>query len=132
MPGLSPQRERFAQAVASGLNQSDAYRAAYKVRAGTKPNSINVAASQLMANHNVAIRVAELRAPAAKAATITLESHLADLQRLRNMAVKEKQFSAAITAEVARGKAAGVHIERADITNSDGSLRPQVIKIIAA
>lgn len=130
--GLSPQRERFAQAVASGMNQSDAYRAAYKVRAGTKPNSINVAASQLMANHNVAIRVAELRAPAAKAATITLESHLADLQRLRNMAVKEKQFSAAITAEVARGKAAGVHIERADITNSDGSLRPQVIKIIAA
>lgn len=132
MPGLSPQRERFAQAVASGLNQSDAYRAAYKVRAGTKPNSINVAASQLMANPNIALRVAELRAPAAKAATITLESHLADLQRLRNMAVKEKQFSAAITAEVARGKAAGVHIERADITNSDGSLRPQVIKIIAA
>ncbi len=132
MPGLSPQRERFAQAVASGLNQSDAYRAAYKVRAGTKPNSINVAASQLMANHNVAIRVAELRAPAAKKATITLESHLADLQRLRNMAVKEKQFSAAITAEVARGKAAGVHIERADITNSDGSLRPSIIKIIAA
>lgn len=132
MPGLSPQRERFAQAVASGLNQSDAYRAAYKVREGTKPNSINVAASQLMANPNIALRVAELRAPAAKAATITLESHLADLQRLRNMAVKEKQFSAAITAEVARGKAAGVHIERADITNSDGSLRPQVIKIIAA
>lgn len=132
MPSLTPQREKFAQAVASGMNQSDAYRKAFKVRAGTKPNSINVAASQLMANHNVAIRVAELRAPAAKKATITLESHLADLQRLRNMAVKEKQFSAAITAEVARGKAAGVHIERADITNSDGSLRPQVIKIIAA
>ena len=132
MPGLSPQREKFAQAVASGMNQSDAYRAAYRVRDGTKPNSINVAASQLMANPNIALRVAELRAPAAKAATITLESHLADLQRLRNMAVKEKQFSAAITAEVARGKAAGVHIERADITNSDGSLRPQVIKIIAA
>ncbi len=132
MPSLSPQREKFAQAVASGMNQSDAYRAAYRVRVGTKPNSINVAASQLMANPNVGLRVAELRAPAAKAATITLESHLADLQRLRNMAVKEKQFSAAITAEVARGKAAGVHIERSDITNSDGSLRPQVIKIIAA
>ena len=132
MPGLSPPREKFAQAVASGMNQSDAYREAYKVRAGTKLSSINVNASKLMSDAKVAQRVAELRAPAAKAATITLESHLADLQRLRNMAVKEKQFSAAITAEVARGKAAGVHIERADITNSDGSLRPQVIKIIAA
>ena len=132
MPGLSPQREKFAQAVASGMNQSDAYRAAYRVREATKLSSINVNASKLMADAKVEQRVAELRAPAAKAATITLESHLADLQRLRNMAVKEKQFSAAITAEVARGKAAGVHIERADITNSDGSLRPQVIKIIAA
>lgn len=131
MPGLSPQRERFAQAVASGMNQSDAYRAAYKVREGTKLVSVNQNASRLMADVNVMSRVAELRAPAAKKATITLESHLADLQRLRNMAVKEKQFSAAITAEVARGKAAGVHIERADITNSDGSLRPQIIKIIA-
>ena len=131
MPDLSPQRERFAQAVASGMNQSDAYRAAYKVRPGTKLVSVNQNASRLMADVNVMSRVAELRAPAAKKATITLESHLADLQRLRNMAVKEKQFAAAITAEVARGKAAGVHIERADITNSDGSLRPQIIKIIA-
>jgi hypothetical protein len=131
MPDLSPQRERFAQAVASGMNQSDAYRAAYKVREGTKLVSVNQNASRLMADVNVMSRVAELRAPAAKKATITLESHLADLQRLRNMAVKEKQFAAAITAEVARGKAAGVHIERADITNSDGSLRPQIIKIIA-
>ena len=111
MPGLSPQREKFAQAVASGMNQSDAYRAAYRVREATKLSSINVNASKLMSDAKVEQRVAELRAPAAKAATITLESHLADLQRLRNMAVKEKQFSAAITAEVARGKAAGVHIE---------------------
>lgn len=120
MPGLSPRREKFAQAVASGMNQSDAYREAYRVRNGTKLSSINVNASKLMADAKVEQRVAELRAPAAKKASITLESHLADLQSLRNMAVKEKQFAAAITAEVARRKAAGVHIERADITNSDG------------
>ena len=131
--GLSPQRERFAQAVASGLNQSDAYRAAYKVREGTTLVSVNQSASRVMADVNVASRVAELRAPAAKKASITLESHLEDLQRLRNMAVKAEQFGAAITAEVARGKAAGIVVEKGQInlTNSDGSLRPTVITIRA-
>lgn len=131
---LTPQREKFAQAVASGMNQSDAYRAAYKVREGTTLVSVNQSASRVMADVNVASRVAELRAPAAKKASITLESHLEDLQRLRNMAVKAEQFGAAITAEVARGKAAGIVVEKGQInlTNSDGSLRPSIIKIIAA
>ena len=130
---LTPQREKFAQAVASGMNQSDAYREAFKVRAGTKLSSINVNASKLMADTKVLQRVEELRAPIAKRAQITLESHLEDLQRLRNMAVKAEQFGAAITAEVARGKAAGIVVEKGSInlTNSDGSLRPTVITIRA-
>jgi DNA-binding transcriptional LysR family regulator len=130
---LTPQREKFAQAVASGMNQSDAYREAFKVRVGTKLSSINVNASKLMSDTKVLQRVEELRAPIAKRAQITLESHLEDLQRLRNMAVKAEQFGAAITAEVARGKAAGIVVEKGQInlTNSDGSLRPTVITIRA-
>lgn len=113
---LTPKREAFAQAIVTGINQSDAYRAAYKVRPGTKSESVNVAASKLMADAKVAQRVAELRAPVAKKAQITLESHLDDLMRLRNMAAKEKQYSAAITAEIARGKASGVHVEKSEST----------------
>lgn len=130
---LTPPREKFAQAVASGMNQSDAYREAYKVRAGTKLSSINVNASKLMSDAKVAQRVAELRGAVAKKTMITLESHLADLQKLRNMAVKAEQFGAAITAEVARGKAAGIVVEKGhvNLTNSDGSLRPTVITIRA-
>jgi phage terminase small subunit len=132
--GLTPQREKFAQAVASGMNQSDAYRKAFKVRNGTKPLSVNQAASKLMADPNIASRVGVLRETVAKKTMITLESHLEDLQKLRNMAVKAEQFGAAITAEVARGKAAGIVVEKGQInlTNSDGSLRPSIIKIIAA
>ncbi len=130
---LTPQREKFAQAVASGMNQSDAYREAFKVRPGTKQESVNQSASRCMADVNVMSRVAELRAQVAKKTMITLESHLEDLQRLRNMAVKAEQFGAAITAEVARGKAAGIVVEKGQInlTNSDGSLRPTVITIRA-
>ena len=130
---LTPKQEAFAQAIVTGVNQSDAYRAAYKVRPGTKAESVNVAASKLMADAKVTQRVAELREPIAKKAQMTLESHLEDLQRLRNMAVKAEQFGAAITAEVARGKAAGIVVEKGQInlTNSDGSLRPTVITIRA-
>jgi len=130
---LTPKQEAFAQAIVTGVNQSDAYRAAYKVRPGTRAESVNVAASKLMADAKVTQRVAELREPVAKKAQITLESHLDDLMRLRNMAVKAEQFGAAITAEVARGKAAGIVVEKGQInlTNSDGSLRPTVITIRA-
>ena len=131
MPGLSPQREKFAQAVASGMNQSDAYREAYRVRNGTKLSSVNVNASKLMNDAKVAQRVAELRAPIVKNVQVTLENHLRDLMALRNLATKEKQMSAAINAEIARGKACGLYVEKLQHSNPDGTLRPQVIKIIA-
>lgn len=107
---LTPKQEKFAQAVASGMNQSDAYRHAYAVKS-MKPSSVNVNASKLMADAKVSQRVAELRKPVAEAAQVTLRSHLDDLKMLRDLAIDEKQISAAIAAEVARGKAAGVHVE---------------------
>ena len=126
---LTPKQEAFAQAIVTGVNQSDAYRAAYKVKPGTKPESVNQNASRIMANVNVMSRVAELRLSVAKKAQITLESHLDDLMRLRNMAAKEKQYSAAIAAEVARGKASGVHVEK---TQADVSVTfPRVINVIS-
>lgn len=108
---LTPKQEKFAQCVASGMNQSDAYRAAFNADR-MKANSINVNASKMMADAKVALRVAELRVPIVERVGITLESHLADLQDLRDRARDAEQYSAAIAAEVARGKASGVHIER--------------------
>ena len=105
---LTPKQEIFAQSIVSGMNQSDAYRTAYKVGEKTKPISVNQAASKLMADPNIASRVDILRGPVVKKAQMTLEGHLDDLVRLRNMAAKEKQYGAAISAEIARGKASGV------------------------
>lgn len=118
---LTPKREKFAQAVASGKNQSDAYRSAFDA-AGMKPATINVKASELMADGKVRGRVEELRQPIAEAAQITLESHLRDLLALRDMAAEEKQMSAAIAAEVARGKAAGVVApEKREVSGAGGA-----------
>jgi phage terminase small subunit len=94
---LTAKQEAFVQALVTGVNQSDAYRAAFNVGAKTKPETVNQAASRLMANSNITARVVELRKQVAEIAQITLKSHLDDLLRLRNMAAKEKQYSAAIS-----------------------------------
>lgn len=117
---LTPQQELFAQSVASGMNQSDAYRTAYKVRATTKQESINQSASRVMADINVASRVEELRKPIVEAVGLTLAAHLQRLKDLSDAAAKSNQMSAAITAEVARGKASGLYVEKVEHSGSVG------------
>lgn len=115
---LTPKQEAFAQAVVSGMSQSDAYRAAFNVKPTTKSESVNQAASKLMADPNLASRVAEMRKPVVKAAQITLGSHLERLADLSRKAEDSGQMSAAITAEVARGKASGLYVEKLEHTGN--------------
>lgn len=121
MSDLTPKQEAFAQAVASGMSQSDAYRNAYKVRETTKPDSVNQKASRLMAEVKVRARVEELRKPVVEAAQITLASHLERLRALSRAAEEGGQYSAAISAEVARGKASGLYIEKTELTGAAGT-----------
>jgi phage terminase small subunit len=107
---LTAKEEAFSQALASGKNQSDAYRAAGYSCPSNKV--VNELASVLAKNPKVTKRVAELRAPAVKRAEITLESHLADLKALRDAAESASNYAAAVTAETNRGKASGLYVER--------------------
>jgi len=59
---MTPQRERFAQAVAAGRSLSDAYRTAYPKAANWKPESVHRKSSELAANVHVMARVQALRA----------------------------------------------------------------------
>jgi hypothetical protein len=117
---LTPKQERFAQLVAEGKTQADAYRGAFDVGVNTKAETIQKRASELMSSGEVSGRVDELRKPIIEAVGITLESHLKDLMTLRNLAVKNNQINAAITAEIARGKAAGVSTDRVEATIKTG------------
>lgn len=47
---------------------------------------------------------------------MTLQGHLDDLKRLRDAAAGAEQFSAAIKAEIARGKAAGLYTDKIDLS----------------
>jgi phage terminase small subunit len=119
--GLTPKREKFAQGVALGKSQADAYRAAFSAK-GMRPATVQQEASRLMRDPRVSARVGVLAEKAAERAEITLESHLRDLMILRNAALKAGQLGPAITAEVARGKAAGVlAADRLELTGKGGA-----------
>ena len=126
MTELTPRQERFAQEVASGKTQAEAYRLAYKVDK-SKDSSIHVNASKLMSNTKIQQRVDEIRTPIIQAKRLTLENHLDDLKLLRNMAIKEGKLSAAINAEIARGKAAGVAIDRLEVEHNIPEIRVRYI-----
>ena len=115
---MTPKQELFAQAVASGMNQSDAYRTAYST-GNMKASSINVNASKLSADAKVAQRVAELRKPVVEMVHVTLESHLSRLSVLSLAAEGEGKFAAAVAAEIARGKASGLYVDKTEITGAN-------------
>ena len=104
-PLKNARHEKFAQGLAQGLS----VRAAH-TKAGYKPDRGN--AVRLTANDSISDRVAELQATVAETAVITLASHLRDLKHLRDKACAAGRYAAAISAEIARGRVAGLYVER--------------------
>lgn len=125
---LSSSEEVFAVQVASGKNQYDAYCIAYP-DASHLPKSAQPKACVIAKKPHVAARIAELRAPAIRAAQVSIESHLRDLEALRDAASAAGQYSAAISAEVSRGKASGLYVDRSEVTGKDGKPLLQAINI---
>jgi phage terminase small subunit len=126
---LTPKQEAFANAVASGKTQADAYRAAFKVGVNTKPETVVQAASRIMRDSNVSARVAELRKPVAERTKMTLEGHLKRLSDLSDSAENAGQYSAAIAAEIARGKASGVMVDKVELSGPNGGDIPAKLVI---
>jgi len=118
---LTPKQEAFAQAVASGLTQSDAYRKSFDVKDSTKPETTQANASRLMANSTVLARVTFLRNQGGERAVLTREAHLEELERLKGIALGMDDIKAAITAENLRGKVMGHYIERVESTGKNGA-----------
>ena len=58
---LTQKQESFAQNIADGMTQADAYRAAYDCAPTTKPETIQKRACELMADGVISGRVQELR-----------------------------------------------------------------------
>lgn len=72
MSTLTPKQEKFAQCVADGMTQADAYRNSYNAKK-MKPSTVMESASRLMADCNISARVKELQAELSAKALWTRE-----------------------------------------------------------
>jgi len=117
---LTQKQENFCLAYIETGNASEAYRQAYSAGKMTAA-SVHRAAKELLDIPKITARVKELRAPSIERAQLTLDGHLDDLKRLRDTAEKEGKYSAAISAEIARGKAAGLYVDRHEHTGAEGA-----------
>tara|TARA_R110002020_G_scaffold13240_2_gene47754 strand:+ start:135 stop:554 length:420 start_codon:yes stop_codon:yes gene_type:complete len=83
--------------------------------AGYSDKNAQRAGSTLLSEPKISKRVAELRSRAAARSSLTLSRHLDNLEQLRNTAVENGAYGAAVTAEISRGKAAGLYVERKEL-----------------
>lgn len=112
MPALSNARyEKFAQELAAGKSQTEAYEAA-----GYKPDRGN--ATKLAARPEIQARVQQITAKSAVRAEVTLAGLIEEAAAIQKAATEAKQLSAAVGALTAKAKLAGLWIERGEHNNT--------------
>lgn len=110
---LTPKQIKFAQELVYNEGRKTATQCA--IDAAYSQDRAHVTASELQNPKLyplVAQYIGQLRDEIRKKYDIDFDSHLAQLGDMRNKALDNKAWTAAINAEVARGKAAGLYIEQ--------------------
>jgi phage terminase small subunit len=104
---------KFAHEVVSNEGRKNGYECA--VSAGYAEDSARVRASELQNPKRfplVVKYIGELREEYQRKYAVSFERHISELAKIRMEALKKGAWSAAVNAEVARGKAAGLYIEQ--------------------
>lgn len=112
--------ERFAQLVAGGMSQSEAFRIANPGARQWIDKTVHAKASEMAARPRVRARIDEMLAQSAQQVVFTLADHLRNLETISKAALLAEDFSAAASAEVARGKASGFYVQKTEITGKGG------------
>ena len=110
---LTEKQMKFAELVVSNEGRKTGTECA--IEAGYEPERARITASELKSPKKyplVVKYIGELREEYQKKYEVTFERHISELGKLRDNATKRGAHSAAINAEVARGKAAGLYIEQ--------------------
>lgn len=122
---LTPKQEKFAQAVASGMTQADAYRHAYNAE-NMADSTIWSRASELAADSKVSGRIKALQEAATIAALWSRELSIKTKRQALQLAMEKKDSRAIIQASESLDKQYGLEPARkVDITSSDGTMTPR-------
>ena len=109
---LTEQQRKFAELLVYNEGKMSPAEAAYE--AGYKTRARKAAAEMRNPKYFplVVSYIGELRAEVREKYGITFEKHVTELAQIRNKALENKAWSAAVNAEVARGKAGGLYVEQ--------------------
>ena len=112
---LTEMQMRFAEFVVFGGPDGPMTQSEAAIAAGYSPKRSRQEGSELM-NPRLsplgAHYVGKLKEERLKKFEVNYEGHVAELARIKEMALKKGSFSSAVNAETNRGKAAGLYIER--------------------
>ena len=112
---LTEMQKRFAEFIVFGGPEGPVSQMEAAKLAGYSHNRARQEGSELMnprLSPLVAKFVGELKEERLKKFEVSYEKHVAELDRIKQAALKKGSFSSAVNAEVSRGKAAGLYIDR--------------------
>lgn len=138
MKELTPKQQRFCDEYLIDLNGKQA-----AIRAGYSARTANEQAARLLTYVSVRSHIAGCKAKLSEKTGRTVAAVMADIGRVRDDAMREVEdpqtgersmlsHKDALKALELEGKHLGAFEERLRLSNPDGTLRPQIIKIIAA
>jgi len=110
---LTEQQKKFALELVTQEGRKTKYECA--IEAGYSKDRASITASELTNPKKyplVVQYIGELREEFQKKYDVTYERHISELAKIRQQALKANAWSAAVNAEIARGKAAGLYVEQ--------------------
>jgi len=112
---LTEMQMRFAEFVVFGGVDGPMTQGEAAIAAGYSPKRARSEGSELLnprLSPLVVQHVGKLKEERLKKFAVSYDGHVAELSRIKELALKKGSFSSAVNAETNRGKAAGLYIER--------------------
>jgi hypothetical protein len=118
LPDLTEQQMRFVEGILGGQKITESYKAAYDCSA-MQQTTVWANASRLRHHSKITAWISAARIAGLGTATLSLDGHLSELARLREVAERTGNIGAAVQAEQLRGKAMGLYTEHLDVKVTD-------------
>lgn len=133
---LTEKQEAFCRAFVETGNASEAYRRSYDAK-NMGQNTIAVKASEMLSKDNVSVRLQQLREVHQKRHNVTVDSLVAELEEIKNVALSAEtpQSSAAVAAVLGKAKLMGLDKQLVqlsgglDNTNTNINITAEDVKV---
>ena len=112
---LTEMQYKFAQNLAAGMDQSEAYRDAYPSARNQKISNVSGKASQMARNVLVQAQVEKLRAPVVRKLQYTLETAMEEGLAAFKLGQATQQVGAMVAAATLRAKLMGLLVEKREV-----------------